>query len=250
MRKPVIKGLSRSSIVSRRQVLGFMGGTAVVSLLGCSHQRSVASQPAPLQPGTTPACVVKPQHTEGPFFVDARLNRSDIRSEPSDGSIKAGIPLQLVFQVSQISSDRCIPLTGAIVDIWQCDAQGVYSDVNGRVSNTVGKAFLRGYQTTDANGTAQFMTIYPGYYPGRAVHIHFKIRTESPSQPGYEFTSQLYFDDALTDQVYEESPYGAGRRTLNSQDGIFRNGGEQLVLQLTPAEEGYMAHFAIALEEI
>ncbi len=86
---------------------------------------------------------------------------------------------------------------GAIVDIWHCDAAGVYSDATDPGFNTVGKKFLRGYQVTDANGGVQFTTIYPGWYRGRTVHIHFKVRAKAKSGQSYEFTSQLYFDDAI-----------------------------------------------------
>jgi protocatechuate 3,4-dioxygenase beta subunit len=199
---------------------------------------------------TTPTCVVKPQQTEGPYFVDEKLNRSDIRSDPSDGSVKQGIPLRLVFHVSQIDGSSCIPLTGATVDLWHCDALGVYSDVTDPSFSTVGKKFLRGYQVTDTNGTVQFVTIYPGWYPGRTVHIHFKIRSDSTSQRSYEFTSQLYFDDFLTEQIHAQPPYAAkGQRTQkNERDGIFRGGGEQLMLQLTKDVQGYVGTFDIGLQ--
>lgn len=247
------------ALLNRRTVLGFMGGTTAISLLGCFRGQSASSGPtsslnnsstnSSTQSSASPDCVVKPEQTEGPYFVDERLNRADIRSDPSDSSVKAGVPLQLVFQVSRVSSGACTPLSGAIVDVWHCDAEGVYSDVNDPRSNTVGKKFLRGYQVTNANGIAQFVTVYPGWYPGRTVHIHFKIRTDAASQQSYEFTSQLYFDDALTDRIHSQPPYTAGRqRTLNNQDRIFQNGGEQLMLQLTQTEEGYTGNFAIGLE--
>jgi protocatechuate 3,4-dioxygenase beta subunit len=198
-----------------------------------------------------PSCVVRPPQTEGPYFVDEKLNRSDIRSDPSDGSVKQGVPLRLVFRVSRIADSSCTPISGAVVDVWQCDALGVYSDVqdiNG-LFDTRGKKFLRGYQVTDASGTAQFMTIYPGWYPGRTVHIHFKIRTDSASRRGYEFTSQLYFDDAITDQVHAQLPYVTkGQRTLkNGGDRIFRDGGNQLMLQLTKDAQGYLGTFDLGL---
>jgi protocatechuate 3,4-dioxygenase beta subunit len=194
--------------------------------------------------------MVKPQQTEGPYFVDEKLNRSDIRSDPSDGSVKQGVPLRLVFHVSRINGSFCTPLRGATIDLWHCDAMGVYSDVADPSFSTVGKKFLRGYQVTDANGTVNFVTIYPGWYPGRTVHIHFKIRTDSASQQGYEFTSQLYFDDALTDQIHAQAPYAAkGQRTQrNDQDGIFQGGGQQLILQLTKDAVGYVGTFDIGLQ--
>jgi protocatechuate 3,4-dioxygenase beta subunit len=249
--------------IKRRKVLSFVGGAAAVSLFGC-RSKSVASASAEAAPKSTstasvkqtspeaanlPACVVRPQQTEGPYFVEEGLNRSDIRSDPSNGTIKAGVPLRIAFRVSQVSANVCIPLEGAVVDIWHCDAEGRYSDVTDRSFSTVGQKFLRGSQTTGADGMAEFITIYPGWYSGRAVHVHFKIRSGAQSQR-HEFTSQLYFDDALTDQVHAQSPYSAkGQRDVrNERDHIYQRGGDQLRLQLIPASEGYAGTFDIGLE--
>jgi protocatechuate 3,4-dioxygenase beta subunit len=182
--------------------------------------------------------------------VDERIKRSDIRSDPSNGSVKEGVPLRLIFRVSQINASSCTPLSNAAVDVWHCDALGVYSDVSDRSFSTVGQKFLRGYQVTDANGSVEFVTIYPGWYPGRTIHIHFKIRTDFASQRSYEFTSQLYFDDSLTDLVHANAPYAAkGQRTQrNDQDGIFRYGGEELMLKLTQDANGYVGTFDIGLQ--
>jgi protocatechuate 3,4-dioxygenase beta subunit len=137
-----------------------------------------------------------------------------------------------------------MPLAGAIVDLWHCDAAGTYSDVAG----AAGRKFLRGYQITDANGVAVFTTIYPGWYPGRTVHLHFKVRNAT-ANPAYEFTSQLYFDDAFTDQIYTQQPYaGRGARTTrNANDGIFSGGGSQLLLNPAAEAAGYAATFELAL---
>lgn len=250
MKKDLVQRILVASMFKRREVLGFLSSTAAVSLVGCLRQQSAAVEPTHTSQTPTPSCRVKPQQTQGPYFVDEKLQRSDIRSDPLDNSVKQGIPLRLVFHVSGINGGSCTPLNGATVDIWHCDAEGIYSDVTDPSFNTVGKKFLRGYQVTDANGTAQFLTIYPGWYQGRTVHIHFKIRTHSVSQPSYEFTSQLYFDDALTDQIYAQLPYAAiGQRTIkNDQDGIFGSEGEQLLLQLTKEAEGYVGTFDIGLE--
>ncbi len=187
--------------------------------------------------------------TEGPYFVDERLNRSDIRVNTADGAVKAGVPLQLTLRVLQVSGRGCAPLAGAMVDIWHCDALGVYSDVVDRSFNTVGQDFLRGYQITDANGVVNFTTIYPGWYPGRAVHIHFKVRSANAAGQNYEFTSQFFFDDGLSEQVFMRAPYSSkGSGFLrNANDGIYRSGGDQTTLTLTPDGDGYRATFDIGL---
>lgn len=231
-------------ILSRREVLTLFrtaAGAAIYVAAAAGHSESARSinKALAVTTATLPSCIVRPAQTEGPYFVDERLYRSDIRSDPSDGSVKRGMPLRLDFRVSQLKGTSCQPLVGATVDVWHCDALGVYSDAQDLLfGDTEGKKFLRGYQVTNATGTAQFMTIYPGWYRGRTVHIHFKIRTAPTSGLRQEFTSQLYFDDALTDRVHAQAPYaGKGPRTLkNAADGIFRNGGKQLLLQ--PVEEG------------
>lgn len=253
MKRDLVKRCLFSTLLKRRDLLNFMGGAIAASLFGCWRSQSAAGESTYLSAQTpaqtNPACVVRPQQTEGPYFVDERLNRSDIRSDPSDNSVKPGVPLQLAFRVSQIQGSMCVPLQGAIVDIWHCDAEGVYSDVSDRSFSTADKKFLRGYQVTNANGIAEFLTIFPGWYPGRTVHIHFKIRTALTAQPSYEFTSQLYFDDALTDQIHAQPAYTSrGQRTVkNSQDSIFQDGGEQLMVRLTPAAQGYNGIFSIGL---
>ncbi|BBD68176.1 intradiol ring-cleavage dioxygenase [Nostoc commune NIES-4072] len=246
-------------ILSRRKALALFraAGTAII-VVGCiprsrsTQARSTVALTAPslANSSTLPACLVTPEQTEGPYFVDEKLNRSNIRSDPADGSVKNGVPLQLTLRVSQIGNTGCRLRAGAIVDIWHCDALGVYSDVRDPGFNTVGKKFLRGYQVTDANGTVEFTTIYPGWYQGRTVHIHFKVRTDAPSAQSYEFTLQLYFDDSITDQVHTQTPYASkGQRNLkNAGDGIFQNGGEQMLLKLTKTSLGYAATFDIGLQ--
>lgn len=245
-------------ILNRRDLLKLFGVAGVAALAACAPGASEpgtttqATVTSPTQAatatviGSLPACIVRPALTEGPYFVDEKLNRSDIRSDPSDGSVKDGLPLELTFLVSQISGS-CAPLAGALVDIWHCDALGVYSDVSDPGFNTKGKKFLRGYQVSDAQGVAKFLTIYPGWYQGRAVHIHFKIRTGTGQ--AYEFTSQLFFDDALSDQVYTQPAYAgkAGPHMRNADDGIYRNGGSQLLLAPMPTADGYAATFDIGL---
>ena len=267
-------------ILSRREVLALFGAAGAALLAACMGLDETASPtPAATQPagegpaivptavptqgaataaategiadtGALPACIVRPEQTEGPYFVDEMLDRSDIRTDPSTGAVKEGVPLQITFKVSQIGDNACTPLAGATVDIWHCDALGVYSDVQDPGFNTAGQKFLRGTQVTDETGVAQFTTIYPGWYQGRAVHIHFKIRTDPSSEVGQEFTSQLYFDDSLSDQIHSQEPYSSkGQRTLrNDGDRLFQDGGDQLLLLPTGANGTYAATFDIGVQ--
>jgi protocatechuate 3,4-dioxygenase beta subunit len=195
----------------------------------------------------TPACALTPGQTEGPYFVDERLERADIRTDPSDGSLREGTPLALALRISALRDAGCRPVHGVIVDVWHCDATGAYSDASDASLNTRGAKFLRGYQVTDREGRVRFMTIYPGAYRGRAVHIHFKVRT--PGSAKMQFTSQLYFDDALTDRVHAAQPYTRGirRRTRNDEDGLFRASGRSLLLDAVPATQGYVAAYEVGL---
>lgn len=242
----------REWFMNRRKILTLLGATGINMLAGCSSGDSGGKEAN----RKILSCIVTPQQTEGPYFVDEHLHRSDIRSDPSDGSIKEGLLLALeirVFAAGTGSGADCKPIAGAFVDIWHCDAQGIYSDVMDSHFNTVGKKFLRGYQVTDKNGSVRFISIYPGWYPGRTVHIHFKVRTDSKYMRAHEFTSQFYFDDSITDQVYaQHQPYTRSgshlQRTRNEGDSIFREGGNQLMLKLVETGEGYAAAFDVGLE--
>ncbi|MDP9283128.1 MAG: intradiol ring-cleavage dioxygenase [Chloroflexota bacterium] len=244
-------------ILSRREVLALLGGSSVALLAACApgaltsaspttaaQQTSAAATTAAASSAATvlPSCIVRPALTEGPYFVDEKLDRSDIRSDPATGAVRPGALLTLNFLVSRVSGSACTALSGAVVDVWHCDALGAYSDVD----SARGQKFLRGFQTTDASGSAKFTTVYPGWYQGRAVHIHFKIRPTASS----EFTSQLFFDDALSTQVFAQTPYsqkGTQGITRNSADSIFQQSGGKLTLNVTKNGDAYAATFDIGL---
>jgi protocatechuate 3,4-dioxygenase beta subunit len=233
-------------LFGRRELVALFGASAVAAM--AARLAGQAAVPGP--PVLLPGCVVHPEQTEGPYFVDERLLRSDLRTDPTTGARKAGAPLDLRLTVAQVSAaGACEPLAGALVDLWQCDAIGTYSDARDRRFDTLGQAFLRGYQVTDAEGHVRFTTIYPGWYAGRAVHLHFKIRTAPSAGPAREFTSQFYFDDQLTDRVHASAPYAAhtGRRTGNDRDRIFQDGGAQLVLPVVETGQGYAAAFSVGM---
>ncbi|MFL5293668.1 MAG: hypothetical protein ACJ79U_19290 [Myxococcales bacterium] len=248
----------------RRDVLKGISALGAVAVFRCGG--TAAADGGAISNG---ACVLDPTVTRGPFWVDERLQRSDVRSDTSGRASpnpRPGVPLALRFALSSFGASTCAPLAGAMVDIWQCDAAGIYSDVAG---TSAGQNFLRGYQTTDASGIASFTTIYPGWYPGRAVHIHVKVRLfdsmlratrsarrrQSPLLPPAdnvttEATTQVFFDDTVSDAVFRAAaPYNSrpARDTRNAADGLY--GGRTVLLaslQGDPAS-GYSATFPLAV---
>jgi len=197
------------------------------------------------------ACVLTPEVTEGPYYLDLDKVRSDI-TEGKDGT-----PLDLKITVADATG--CTPIKDAAIDVWHCDAGGVYSGFSqgsaggpgggpgGAQSATDDQTFLRGTQVTDANGLGQFHTIYPGWYPGRAVHIHMKVHVGG----SVVHTGQLFFDDDLTDQVYRSTPYSSrGTRDMrNSADDIYRDAGAaSAVLAVTPSGGGYAGEITVGVK--
>ena len=232
--------LTIGRVFSRREALALLGVAGPSLLFG--GRRAHAQSP--------PACIAVPQQTEGPYFVDTKLARSDIRADSASGTLRAGVPLALTFVVSRLDARGCAPLRGAHVELWQCDAHGLYSGVRDRSFDTSGQNFLRGYQITDAEGKARFTTIYPGWYPGRTVHLHFMILTGRDARRT-AFTSQLYFEDALSDKILARAPYNARgtRNSRNENDGIFRRGGSELLLDVRDRGETLTANFPIGLKD-
>lgn len=222
--------------LDRRRTLAVLSGGAVA---GWAVQQN-------LKAATTCLTLAAPQ-TEGPYWVEENLNRSDIRSDPSTGTVYPGALLNLAIGLQEVST--CTPLAGARVDIWHCNASGTYSDES--VQNTSGKKFLRGYQISDDSGNVTFTTIYPGWYSGRTVHIHVRVRTYSGSAVLGEFTAQFFFDDSITDQVFTQSPYNTRgtRDTRNANDMVLTgtSGGSVLYLSLTQNSAGYSAAVSIGV---
>jgi len=229
----------------RRALAAIAAGGA--SLLAGSFATAFAAQSS-----ASLACVARPQQIEGPYFIDEKLNRSDIRTDPVTKAVSAGVPLYLTFKVSRMDGISCLALPSARVDVWHCDAEGLYSDTKDFQGDTTGFKFLRGYQVTDRQGIASFTTIYPGWYPGRTVHIHFKIRhgAHGKGGGGKGFTSQIYFDDALTDEIHSESPYSkrGPRKVRNNRDVVSLIGGSRLILPLREEKKGYTGTFDVALQ--
>jgi len=186
-------------------------------------------------PSGVKPCVLSPEMTEGPYFISGEA----VRSEITEGH--PGTPLRLALTVVDVTT--CAPIPNAMIDVWHADAGGNYSGFGSMSSN---RTFLRGTQVTDAGGKAGFTTIYPGWYQGRATHIHLKVHVGGNAV----HTGQLFFDEATNQAVYANAPYTghAGTRTLNSQDGIYASGGAQSIPALTKEGSGYVGTITLGVK--
>jgi len=196
-----------------------MSRRAALSALVATPALAAAVKPANADsvPGVAlrPACTLTPASVPGPFYFDPKLQRSDI----TEG--QPGVPLRLRFVVMEAAN--CAPVSGARIDVWQTRADGHYSGYPGqgdqRNVDTSGSTFLRGTQIADARGEAMFRSIYPGWYPGRTVHVHFKIIIGDRDL----LTGQMYFPDALSQYIFGNvGAYRrkASRNTFNGNDGL------------------------------
>jgi protocatechuate 3,4-dioxygenase beta subunit len=225
-------------LITRRRLLawaGWLGLAAVVP--GCADD----DEPAGLgTTGTSTAeatvadCVLTPELTEGPYYLDLDLVRKDI----TEG--RPGVPFDLAVKV--VDADGCEPIRDAAVDIWHCDAGGSYSGVEGDTGST----FLRGIQMTDASGDAAFRTIFPGWYTGRAVHIHLKVHLGGSET----FTGQLFLDDDVLAAVYQTEPYDArgAPDTSNESDGIYGQSGGTTIVAVTTGADSYSGSVTLGVE--
>lgn len=234
--------LTRREVLRRVAVVGL--GAAGGSLLGAgaalaatkttkrtatTKRKAAATAPKASTANTT--CVLTPEATEGPYY----LNIDQVRTNITEG--RPGTPLDLVLTVMDVAG--CKPVKAAAVDIWQRDAAGVYSGVSGDRA-----MFLRGTQVSDASGLARFATIYPGSYPGRTVHIHVKVHVGGQDT----YTGQLYFDDAVSDVVFKSAPYNlTTRRGRNTDDGIYRQSGAASTLALTAKGTGFVGALTLGI---
>lgn len=241
-RQSVAHGLER---VTRRASLVRLGG-ALLAALAAAGSRASGSSGAPGHAARAPrattaggvSCVLSPEQTEGPYYLEVGKLRRDVREG------KPGVPLWLRATVVDASS--CKPIRGAVVDIWHCDAGGTYSGF--AREGTAGRTFLRGIQRTDRKGLALFRTIYPGWYPGRTVHIHVLVHVGG----NVVHTGQVYFPDKLTDAVYRRRPYSRRpvRDTRNGDDFIFRDGGSRSMVRLVKRGNGYVGHATLGVRRV
>jgi protocatechuate 3,4-dioxygenase beta subunit len=215
--------------VGRRTVLVATGATAAALAVGAAAPQA-PSAPAPdtAPVAASAVCTLTKEMTEGPYYLDGQLVRSDI----SEG--KAGIPLKLTLTV--VDDDTCAPLSNALVEIWHCDALGEYSGFVGNNGHNEpdNGTFLRGGVLTNSSGVANITTIYPGWYRGRCVHIHVKVHTNVTLTSDGSFTGgqelhtgQLFFSETITAAVAKVSPYSTNTvtRTTLAQDSIYDEGG-------------------------
>ncbi len=220
---------------TRRSSLAKLGGIVVAGLGGSALVSSEEAEGGnkAVETGAV-SCVLTPELTEGPYYIAGEKVRRDIREG------HAGTLLTLHLRVLNVAS--CSPIKGAAVDIWHADAAGNYS---GFGSDTSSRTFMRGSQRTDATGLATFLTVYPGWYQGRTVHIHVKVHVGGR----VVHTGQLFFPDTLTDAAYKKSPYASrpNRTTRNAQDSIYINGGKRGMLTVVKSGVGYVGTIAMGV---
>lgn len=216
---------------------GSSAGGATTGTGGTASAAGVAS-------GNT-TCQITPEETAGPYpdkigmLQDSKYFRSDI----TEG--KPGVPLTLTLTISN-TNGGCAPLANANVEIWHCDAGGDYSEYTQPGYDGTGETFLRGVQTTDANGQVIFKTIYPGWYQGRVTHVHFQVYVSGKAVK----TSQIAFDEAVTSGVYDTTQYASHGQSpmTNAQDMVFSDGDEyELADLLGDTTKGYTATLAVGV---
>jgi len=222
---------------SRSVLAGLTAGT-LVGTGGCGSSEGSETDAGTGGGDGGNACTLYPQQTAGPYYLDLDLLRRDIREG------KPGTELSVVLRVQ---SAACSALKDLAVDLWHCDAEGVYSGFPGQLGglDTTGLTFLRGTQVTDGDGIARFDSIYPGWYPGRTTHIHFRIHTSSTT----EATSQLYFPENITEGIYAMSPYDVRgpKDTPNALDGIATANPPPLAMITGDASSRYVAEIVVTV---
>ena len=220
--------------IDRRSAISLLAVTAVGGVI---MPRSAFAQSASLITGAD-VCVITPETAEGPYYFDPILERRDI----TEG--RPGLATQLQLQVVD---ELCDPLPGARVDIWHCDASGLYSGyANQPAGEATGETFMRGTQFADAAGVVTFDTVYPGWYRGRTPHIHFKVFLDETTL----LTGQLFFPDDVSDSVYAAvAPYNArgARDRRNDNDGIALRAGAASIASVEEIPDAYEVRMIIGV---
>ncbi len=228
-----------STTMTRRQALSLLAVTTGGALMSRdAFAQATGGSGAGLITGAE-VCVITPEVAEGPFYFDPTLERADI----TEG--RPGLPTRVRLQVVD---EQCHPMPGARVDIWHCDALGLYSGYPNQTGgvDTSGETFMRGTQFADDQGVVEFATVYPGWYRGRTTHIHFKVFLDETTL----LTGQLFFPDEVSERVYARvAPYTerTGRDTFNDGDGIARRAGPPSVAEVEELPEAYLVQMIIGV---
>ncbi len=221
--------------LTRRELLQMLGIGAVSTVL--TTESSYSENKVKTNPD--PSCVLTPEQTAGPFYFDVEQVREDI----TEG--KKGTPLKL--EITVVDSTNCKPIKDAIVDIWQADAEGVYSGYKNQGVDTTGQTYLRGVQVTDSEGKAVFKSIYPGIYPGRVPHIHFKVLIDNRSF----VTSQFYFSPELSKKIYSSDPEYPEHKLINESSDIvvrYYGGVDELRMDVEKKDGIYTASHTVGIK--
>jgi len=243
--------------MDRRSALRLLGAAAAAGFTSsCSGSKSASSTTTTTTTtgdSSGGSCSVVLEGEEGPYFVDdsaSGFDRSDIRSNLDGSSAQTGVPLTLSIYVYD-TENNCAAMKGVQIDIWHCNALGVYSAED--VESTVGETWLRGYQLTDANGMVTFTTIVPGWYQGRTTHIHLRVRSSyDNSSTGETNTTQLFFPQATIDTINTGvAPYSShgANSTTNASDRVYtgQTEGENELTLSGDTTNGFTSTFKIGL---
>ncbi|MEX1124803.1 MAG: intradiol ring-cleavage dioxygenase [Acidimicrobiia bacterium] len=195
--------------------------------------------------GGAGSCVLIPEETAGPYPLDLSGEEVFVRTDITEGG--PGVPVALTLTLVNASAD-CAPTANARVDLWHCDADGVYSGYSQPGSDTTGETFCRGIQVSDSNGQVTFQTIHPGWYQGRITHIHFQAFLEN----GLVATSQIAFPPEITEAVYAVEPYAAKGPNSSvptfADDNVFSDGTQYQMATVTgDAGSGYSATLLVGI---
>jgi protocatechuate 3,4-dioxygenase beta subunit len=257
--------------ITRRQAVKAAG--AVTAAYFATPTIAGALGNAPTAIAATSCARLTPELTEGPYWVNTALHRSNVRTNSGGGSHQSGVPLGLYINVVDSNPD-CRPLNGVAVDIWHANAYGIYSDESSQASgggdntsaeDTANDNFLRGYQITGkdkglhhkpVNGQVSFQTIWPGWYTSRAIHIHVRVRKlHSSGQTIAGYTTQIFFSDTDNDHIFNYAgPYNSrdpkDDPTTDENDTVLTTAdfATNIVTVHGSIAKGYTATFNIALD--
>jgi protocatechuate 3,4-dioxygenase beta subunit len=228
----------KSKKIGRREAMAVMGAASAAIALGCGDSpASPTTTTTTTTPttGTNAACAVTPTETIGPYPSLTDLFRSDIRET------KQGAQLTLTIKVVNVGAG-CAPVANANVEIWHVDAAGNYSQYGTQTTQT----YLRGIQTTNSNGEVTFVTIYPGWYQGRATHIHVEVTINGVSRK----VTQMAFPETVNNAVHTSGVYSSrGTNPMsNLADGIFADSlSSEIVTPTGTPAAGYSVTFQVGI---